>query len=330
MRKTQLIILFVCIFFSQSIAQNKTQRRIYLWDVTLSTKGYGGTPNIYKDVVSFLENDINSLTDENTEIIVLPFQQETLERWEVKATLQGKKDIIQRIKEYNNENLSLTNIYAPLLDVKDNYIKNDKRTLLFLLTDGKHNDIKHHSKNDLLNLLGSLCQYLKFEDAYAFYIMLTENAIDEDIINIINDCDRIDIPPSGVPVDIIELQPSELVKFNIKDDNEKPVVITLTCKKDLALPEGIKVSVNRYNDTIFKIDETVELKNLALSFDLNYNYQDLKNSLPERTKIPLKLELLNQQEIKDKTGKIILLNPAEIELELINKPEKTLRIHVKK
>ncbi len=335
MRKSLFIILLAGIFFSQTSAQSKTQRRIYLWDVTLSVKGFGGAPDIYDDVVAFLEKDINSLTDENTEIMVLPFQQRILEEWKVRATEQGKKEIIQKIKDYDNENLSLTNIYVPLLDVKDSFITNDKYTLLFLLTDGVHNDTERYSKNDLLKLLDSLCGYLKSEDAYAFYIMLTKNAIDNDIVNIINNCKNMEyVTPSDTLREFIELQPSELVKYNIRDSIRDSVRVSLVCKKNIAIPEGIKVSITSYDDSILNVNETVELQNhslpLSLSFYLKYDSPILQNTLPVKTRIPLKLEVLNKQEIKDNTGKIISLNPADIELELINTPEKTLKINVKK
>ena len=58
--KKFILILFAFIFFLQSNAQNKTERRIYIWDVTLSMKGFlGKTPDIYNKIVKFLENEIN-------------------------------------------------------------------------------------------------------------------------------------------------------------------------------------------------------------------------------------------------------------------------------
>ena len=78
--KLRIIYLFCCAYLmvTVSLAQQsrfKNERRIYLWDVTQSMKGYQGkTPNIFDDVVDALEKDINSVKDEQTDIWVLPFQ----------------------------------------------------------------------------------------------------------------------------------------------------------------------------------------------------------------------------------------------------------------
>ena len=105
MRKWITLLILLCAnggVAMSCFAQNTLDRRIYLWDVTLSMKGKGvkKTPNIYNEVVEFLVHDINSLTDSSTEIVVLPFQTSVLETWSTKATEEGKKKIIARIKGY--------------------------------------------------------------------------------------------------------------------------------------------------------------------------------------------------------------------------------------
>lgn len=327
MRKILLIILLTGLFVSQTIAQGKSQRRIYLWDVTLSMKGYKDrTPDIYDDVVDFLRNEINSLTDESTEIVVLPFQERILDNWVDRATKTGKNNIISKIKQYNNVTVTNTNIVQPIKTVQSQFIKNDRHNMLFLLTDGKQTG----GNSELLTLIRNWEQYAQINDTYAVYVMLTKEAFDQEVVNVIDETEHIDVITEPGKVDFIDLQPAELVKFNIKDDNGKPATITLTCKKDFLLPDGITVSVKSLNDTIVNVSTKSEIKNQKILFDLKYDYDELKYSLPESTKIPLKLEIVNSKEIKERTGKIILLNPKEITMELINKPEKTLRIHVKK
>ena len=62
-----------CLFvFSQKYA--KDIRQTYLWDVTLSMKGFGGAPDIYDAVVDVMIKDIESISNERTEIVVVPFQ----------------------------------------------------------------------------------------------------------------------------------------------------------------------------------------------------------------------------------------------------------------
>jgi hypothetical protein len=327
MKRYILVFIIMAFCFEGLVAQSKSQRRIYLWDVTLSMKGYQGrTPDIYGSVVDFLKREIDSLRDESTEIVVLPFQESILERWSVRATEDGKKEIIGKIVQYKNEIPTNTNIVRPIREVQSQYIKADKHNLLFLLTDGKQTG----GNSDLLALIRDWEEYAKINDAYALYVMLTEDAMDPEVITEIEKNGSMDVVTKPGNVDFIDLEPARLVKFNIKDDHGKPVVVSLSCKKSIALPEGVKVRVKSDNRSTLHINETTEIKHLTCSFSLDYNYQDLKNSLPENTYIPLKLELLNQQEVKEKTGKIVLLNPTDIGLELINKPEKTLKIRVRK
>ena len=139
--KLCLLILFSQNVFAQQ-NQFKNERRIYLWDVTLSMKGKGtgGTPDIYDKVVAALEEDINSICDEHTEIWVLPFQTSVLEKWTEKATVAGKKNLISKIKAYNNEQITYTNIASPMEYAMYNLMTPDKRDVLILLTDGVHND----------------------------------------------------------------------------------------------------------------------------------------------------------------------------------------------
>ena len=326
MRKIILFIILLTFCF-EIFSQNKSQRRIYLWDVTLSMKGFEGkTPDIYDDVVDFLKREINSITDESTEIIVLPFQESILEHWVVKATESGKEDIIKKITKYNNKNVTNTNIVVPMKTAQEKYINKDKKNLLFLLTDGKQTGGNH----DLLNIIRNWDEYAAINDAYAVYVMLTEAAKDSEIIGAIGEAKDIDVVIEPGITDFIVLQPEEMIRFNIKDDQDKPVNIPLISKKDIALPENIKVKITSADNPYLKINETVIIKDNSISFKLNYDYQTLKDSLPENEKINIHLELQNREEIKKKTGKIILISPNDLKLELINKPEKILKIHVKK
>ena len=102
--KLRIIYLFCCAYLmvTVSLAQQsrfKNERRIYLWDVTLSMKGVGRqpTPNIFDKVVDALEKDINSINDEQTEILVLPFQTSILDCWKTLATSTGKKSLIDKL-----------------------------------------------------------------------------------------------------------------------------------------------------------------------------------------------------------------------------------------
>jgi hypothetical protein len=323
------------IFYFASVvicmAQTKSQRRIYLWDVTLSMKGFGGkTPDIYNEVVKFLEQEINSITDINTEIIVLPFQESILERWKTRADESGKKEIIQKIKSYSNDKITNTNIVNPIMNVQTDIISSDKNNILVLLTDGTQSE-KFGGKAELIKLIQNWEQYAYKNYAYCLYVMLTPEAIDEKVKEVIEQTEYIDVVTEPGKMKLIDLQPSELVKFNIKDDKGKPVEVPLIYKKNIALSGNIKIKVVAEDNQYIDINQTVEVKDSKISFEIKYKQSDevLKVTLDEKTQIPLHIELVNKEEIRKTEEKIVSLTQSTTVLELINRPERTLRIKVR-
>ena len=250
MKKTLSILLFAIGFIFQSLfaqsSQFKNERRIYLLDVTLSMKGYDGAPNIYDDVIKALEADINSIADEETEIVVIPFQEVILETWKQKATADGKKAILNKIETYNNEKVTYTNICVPLKEVMNKYISSDRRNVLFLLTDGVQN-ATGYSKVLLIQLIKDWCDFASKSDAYAFYVMLTKSAQDKELIDAIKETCKISCiecnSTNGIDINFVELMPSQLIKFNIKDDANKKLRLPVICKKNVEVPEGIKLKL---------------------------------------------------------------------------------------
>ena len=327
MRKTQLILFTILILtsFESLLSQNKSERRIYLWDVTLSMKGYlGKTPDIYDKIVKFLENEINSISDESTEIVVCPFQEAILDTWKANASDVGKQTIINEIKSYNNQKVTGTNIVVPIQFAQNNLIKPDKHNLLILLTDGKQTG----GNASLLQLISKWGNYADINDAFALYVMLTEEAICQDIIDTINKTDNIEVVTGPGQAIMIDLQPTNPIKVNIK--NDKTATISFNFKKGVTLPSNINIQGNSNNQHL-TINQKATLEDSKISFTINYkkDYNTLKTQLAATTKIPLKISIANRDELKE-AGKIVYLTKENLTLELINKPEKTLKISIKK
>lgn len=63
--------------FSLAFAQSgnvKDVRQTYLWDVTLSMMGKApGAPDIWEQVKEAIITDIQQISDDRTEIVVIPF-----------------------------------------------------------------------------------------------------------------------------------------------------------------------------------------------------------------------------------------------------------------
>ena len=336
MKGLKLLLLF-CVMFLYPIdilAQQdrfKNERRIYLWDVTLSMKGYQNkTPNIYDKVITALEKDINSVKDEQTEIWVLPFQTKILNKWTVKANNAGKKELIDKIKTFSNNDVTNTNITVPMSEVMNGIIKDDKRNVLILLTDGNQN-ASNYPLDTLLDVIRKWCSFAEKNDAYAFYVMLTQFAQNEKLIETIDKTCRMSkiISEEGnIEFNFVELLPQTNYKYNIKDDAGKKLTIQFDCKKSVSIPEDLKIRCYCEQNSYIEVEDIASIVNGTLNIDVKHkqSYDSLKNSLPQdyNEKITLYFEIENA----NKHQLVSLLN-KECCLELINKPEKILKVYVK-
>lgn len=334
--KIYKFILKLCllIFLSQNVFaqqnQFKNERRIYLWDVTLSMKGHNGSPDIYDKVVAAMEKDINSICDEHTEIWVLPFQTSVLEKWTEKATLAGKKSLISKIKTYNNDQITYTNIAIPMEYAMNDLITQDKRDVLILLTDGVQNDPKC-SKKKLYDLIRKWCAKAEENDAHAFYVMLTEFAQDEELIKVIDEtCRMTKYTPDddgNINITFIEFNPQSNYKYNIKDDAGKDVTLRFDCKKRIEIPSGLKIRCYSEPNSYIKVDEIVSIENGTITISVKHmqDYDSLRTKLPRDTNE--KIMLYFEVEDPEKYPLVQLLN-SKCCMELINKPEKTLKVYV--
>lgn len=334
--KVFLFLCFLCSLFTQeTLAQNrqfKNERRIYLWDVTLSLKGEPFGPlDIYDEVVTALERDINSILDEQTEIWVLPFQTSILDKWNEQATSKGKGNLINRIRSFNNKDITYTNIASPMEEVMGTLISPDKRNVLILLTDGIQND-PECPKQKLYDLIRKWCAFAEENDAYAFYVMLTKFAQDKELIRVIDETCRMAkymaSDDGGVDITFVEFNPQDNYKYNIKDDEGKGLTLRFDCKKRIKIPEGLKIKCYCEPNPYVEVDESACIENEQLKVPLKHkqSYDSLKSQLPQETNEQVMLYF--EVEDAEKYPLVQLLND-ECCLELINKPEKTLKVYVK-
>ena len=127
---------------------------------------------------------------------------------------------------------------------------------------------------------------------------------------------------------MLDLQPSNPIKINLK--NDKTATISFNFKKGINLPSNINIQVYS-NNQYLSVNKKVTLKDSKISFSINYkkDYNTLKTQLAETTELPLKISIINKNQLQ-KAGKIVYLTKENLTLELINKPEKTLKISIKK
>jgi hypothetical protein len=340
-------VLFITILLglvTTIAAQTKSQRRIYLWDVTLSMKGktypngrldsevYDSEKNIYNDVRGFLVNEIKNI-ENGTEIIVLPFQEEaklSFDPWIVQANENGKRNIIQKIVDYKNDSRTGTDIVGVIRFAKENLVKNGKENTLILLTDGTQSRNLSGGDDALIELIKDWKEYAKANDTRLLYIMLNDKGIpNKKVLGALKKEE--DSQTLSIVTDFIILEPS-IDHLNVKDNKGRPVVINFESKNNANpnLPKKMLVNVHSTENPYIHIDQPrLELdKGLKISFRLN-DEENVRNKMlgdkVEQYTVNLKIDLLNQKEIQQE-GKTVTISPDSIKLVLINKPVKTLTI----
>lgn len=303
-------------------AEFKKDRFIYLWDVTHSMQGkgfqdpktgkwnaYRKEADIYDQVVDEIVRDINSITDETAEIIVIPFQSSAQGSYRgdknpwIYRTASGpnKQELIEKIRSskkdwltYRHEN---TDVVPALSYVINSVISEDRVDYLKILTDGKMSDTE-----GLRKLMNQWCDIArKKNDMHAFYITLNDEAA-ESIKAIINDaqnqkCEFIDIiPPGPNPLAFYQVIPYPAIAVNANDQlaSDSPsVTAQLQVKGPGKLPESFKVKFESDENPFLTVDATCAVKensfNVPLSFKMDLD--GVKRSFKNNMKYPIKVHM---------------------------------------
>lgn len=191
----------------------KKERRIYLWDVTISMVGatknksfpeanpsagvgnpiysYKGDIKYYKEKEDIfnptreaLINSIKAIEDEDCQIVVLPYDKEIRDVFEVStASIKDKETIIQQVESWSNLHSAPTYTGKCLREVIDNYFKKDRLNRVILLTDGcPDTDTTKNKPSDaeiFLQIIKEWDQRIsesKYVDNRLVYVMLTDAA----------------------------------------------------------------------------------------------------------------------------------------------------------
>ena len=325
MKRIAVLFIMCAVIFSivaQDVRLVKEQR-IYLWDVTLSMKGYKDrTPDIYIDVIDFISKDINAIKDETTIIKVAPFQEGILEVWTEPATVDGKKRIIERIKKYDNNKVTDTDILSALTRTERELVDKRMRNQIILLTDGKHNDPELHARFLKKINGGDWTKFARENNAFLRYVALIDMAIPSDFEN--TDTKILQVGFENVVFS--DLTTVQEKRYNIKDN--KDVDLYIKCSQDINLPElHFRVFCN---DSIMTFEKDLILKDGKISFMLDYDYDVLKMSIPEEYTLPINITLLDAEKKVEQEILKPVLHTRSVNLILVNKPEKTLTIKIKR
>lgn len=321
------ILLFPELILAQQV---KDVRLTYLWDVTLSMKGYNGSPDIYEKVVNAMAKDIESITNERTEIVVVPFQDsEKLDEWRQPATQEGKSALIKKIKEYKNDKVTNTNISAPILHSIDKIFSADRIDVMKLMTDGDDNV----DKKKLERVLDSWCEMAKSKDVFGYYIMLTDAARKGEVLIREKEICRFETV-QGIDIDaIVSLTPQKSVAHNLRDGFENDVVVKFAPNDGAGrVPEGFKVLVRSEDNPYVNVDAVAELgSDFTIRFkpEFKMTQDELKDSLPVDHNESVSLKFIPAVGMDKSPYSLIRILDVPVKMILVNKPEKTMRFYVR-
>lgn len=317
--------------------QFKDVRQTYLWDVTLSMKGFNGAPDIYDKVVDVMVKDIQSITNERTEIVVVPFQDSKYcAVWREYATPAGKTAIIDHIQKYKNGNITNTNISAPLQYTIDEIFTIDKIDILKLMTDGSDNV----NPARLHSIFDQWCEIAKAKDAYGYYILLTDAAKNGDLSLVLKGiCNFEEIDASKMLDGIAEIRQinnawKEGILINIRDEYNKPKRLTFNVYSgDGTIPAGFKIHFKTLPNEYIEIDEVAEMdadNSLEIHPKFKKSQQTLMEELPtEYVFSDIVVEYESTPEMASGKFAFTRLVDKESAVMLENKPVKTVKIYVK-
>lgn len=331
MRRLSFFILAITFCSVELFAQSnfKDIRITYLWDVTLSMKGFGGAPNIYDQVRDAIIADIEQISDERTEIVVIPFQNtEYCEVWRDYATSKGKTNMVGKIKSYNNDQKTNTNISAPLNYALDHIFSADKIDVMKLMTDGKDNV----NPDKLYSTLYNWCRQAEEKDLYGYYVLLTDAAVDEKLEIILKEVCRFDAISGTKINEIVSLMPDNCISLNVKDDYNKPKTMQFAVKGTTQkVPSGFKVHIEAEENPYFELNEDVvlsETNTISFTPKFKLSQDSVRALLPTTSNARFMLSVEPAEGMEEAPYSMTRILKSDSYLEFINRIEKTLNFYV--
>lgn len=350
MKKLVFLLFFagVLAFSGSSSAAELLQRRVFLWDVTLSMTGKAGCPNIWQPVKDKLMEEINLITDPSVEIVIIPFQHRALhEHMQTDfANTEGKTRLVNFIREYElprmwigaaesgceaidgNGKTTMTALYAPLNHCLEKVITPDKLNVLVLMTDGKSDFPEDAQK--FRDLIRNFCSETEGKNVFTFYVMLTSQAIDEEVSST---CERITSIPPGASIEFNpqEISPQQKIVLNTHDDFGKKIILRFRSGTSAVLKPGYKVRVVSNDNPYLSIDAVCEISSDDLSIEVVPQFKEtpdvMRSMLNSGNDAEISLNFIPEASMKNSHPLVFMQPGANTKVDLIGAPERTIKMH---
>lgn len=304
MNKLKTLIFLLSLIMSASVMAQRERNYIYLLDCTKSMTGFNGSPKIWDPTRAYLKKELEKHTP-GTTLHVVPFQGKVLPAFSFDANDLDWNKIDKELQKHV-ENVTNTNI-CDAWDSTDKFIDKHKDNYIILLTDGKDNV---NGMEALSKKLRDWCEKYP-NNTYAFYVQLTEAAIDPSIAKVIDICDHefvIDAS-KGIPV------------FGSFDNGL--IIYANTLNLDRTHKIGFS-SVGKYvakavcTDPYFDVkvvDNKIEGGAVPVQIVARQPIADINSALPEIYNFTFDV----------KSDEVNIINPT-VKVQITNKPERALEL----
>lgn len=306
MKHLVLYLCMVLLSIASVNAQQQQERRVYYLDVTGSMEKNG----IWDIVRTNLKNAINKISDETTELVVIPFtdSDHSLAIWEEKATTEGKANLIKKIDAQKVEYNCYTDVFVPLEDFYTKRIDKNKVNYIFLMTDGNQ---RNSGKDKLNNLIKEWRSHTDGAYVYGFYVMLHPEAHNANIEKLIQEQKYLwQVKQADININLVRLE--DKVIFNVRNDEYAKLQI----KGDLT---NITLKASLVNQDNYYDISDIKREDNNLHLYINHNMD--VSVIPETNNLSVKI-------LAETSDPYTFILTEDVSVICQNKKERSLKISI--
>ena len=338
----------------------KKERRIFLWDVTISMVGatehtgegivkgtkrsnpdfnyaqsnypnYNASKDIFDKTRQTLINLIDGIRTESTEIIVLPFRNKIVGPYKSDATAKGKANLKKYIMEWNDLQVGGTYTGSCLQEALS-YFTPDRRNHVILLTDGEPSLDVEGAK--LLRILDNWNGDKETEGIgdRLTYVMLTDEAVNKKIQNIADENDAITVILPGESIEeMCSLSVGHNTSIHVRDffdgtvaSNGKGTFELPFTFEGPAIPKEYKLHLSIEDNDFVDVETDVKVigNKFVIPFTLKKTLAENISELPHDSNLTLVLTMKEDSVFKN----VNIVDGREAMVELVLKAEPRVKI----
>lgn len=287
------------------------EKRIYLIDLTRSMEGFNGSENIFGTVQLQLKDAIQSINDTTTEIVLIPFTDHPLEQ--INKRISEKAELLQYIDDLSPKKGD-TNIFSAWKQGVQQ-LDSTKVNYMFMLTDGVHN-----TGEPIESLYESLQDWhtlTKDKYQFAFYVLLSSTAREQEICNIVEKSKQMWLVPSlNINTDFILGK----MNLNVNIIKNNKVKLHLSCTNPEIFNEGFKFKISVPENEFYRITNASE--RLDSEGYLNFEIEKLQ----PQTQLPVSYKTVLKIDYDKEKYPLVFFTPEEYNLTIDNVGTRTMTL----